>query len=187
MLRGSLALRPDAVDRTGLVLADEQQTVGSDGDGRPAAPRAVGVLSAAEKLGPLRVRIGAIDRPGGVRALERNERVLGVHGSSSTERNALERRRVFERHVTAIVAQAQREGDPRVDLEARLVARLIFGMSTLVDSMVSHGLASKSGEWSLPTIVSPITSAALSPSTTLPIWYNNAQAILVSQGVSSDC
>jgi AcrR family transcriptional regulator len=55
-----------------------------------------------------------------------------VHGASRSERNALERRRAFDRHVTAIIGQAQRDGDVRTDLEPRLVARLIFGMSNSV-------------------------------------------------------
>lgn len=55
-----------------------------------------------------------------------------VHGASRSERNALERRRAFDRHVTAIIAQAQRDGDVRTDLDPRLVARLVFGMSNSV-------------------------------------------------------
>ena len=55
-----------------------------------------------------------------------------VHGTSNSERNALERRRAFDRHVTAIVGQAQRDGALRTDLEPRLVARLLFGMSNSV-------------------------------------------------------
>jgi len=55
-----------------------------------------------------------------------------VHGASRSERNAVERRRAFDRHVTAIIAQAQRDGDVRTDLDPRLVARLIFGMSNSV-------------------------------------------------------
>jgi AcrR family transcriptional regulator len=55
-----------------------------------------------------------------------------VHGSSKSERNALDRRRAFDRLVTDIIAQAQREGDVRRDLDSRLLARLIFGMSNSV-------------------------------------------------------
>jgi AcrR family transcriptional regulator len=55
-----------------------------------------------------------------------------VHGASKSERNAVERRRAFDRHVTEIIVQAQREGDVRADLDPRLVARLIFGMSNSV-------------------------------------------------------
>lgn len=55
-----------------------------------------------------------------------------VHGASKSERNAVERRRAFDRHVTDIIAQAQSEGDVRTDLDPRLLARLIFGMSNSV-------------------------------------------------------
>ncbi len=55
-----------------------------------------------------------------------------VHGASKSERDAVERRRSFDRVVTAIIVEAQREGDVRADLDARLVARLMFGMSNSV-------------------------------------------------------
>ena len=55
-----------------------------------------------------------------------------VHGASKSERDAVERRRSFDRYVTEIIVQAQREGDVRRDLDARLAARLIFGMSNSV-------------------------------------------------------
>lgn len=55
-----------------------------------------------------------------------------VHGHSRSERGAVERRRTFDRLVTEIIVQAQRDGDVRKDLDPRLVARLIFGMSNSV-------------------------------------------------------
>jgi AcrR family transcriptional regulator len=55
-----------------------------------------------------------------------------IHGASKSEREAVERRRTFDRLVTDIIAQAQRDGDVRRDLDARLLARLIFGMSNSV-------------------------------------------------------
>jgi len=55
-----------------------------------------------------------------------------IHGASKSEREAVERRRTFDRLVTGIIAQAQRDGDVRRDLDARLLARLIFGMSNSV-------------------------------------------------------
>ena len=55
-----------------------------------------------------------------------------VHGHSRSERGAVERRRTFDRLVTEIIVQAQRDGDVRADLDPRLVARLIFGMSNSV-------------------------------------------------------
>ena len=55
-----------------------------------------------------------------------------IHGSSKSERNAVERRRAFDRVVTGIITQAQRDGDVRADIDPRLTARLIFGMSNSV-------------------------------------------------------
>jgi len=55
-----------------------------------------------------------------------------VRGTSRTEREALERRRAFDRVVTTIIAEAQRDGDVRGDLDPRLAARLLFGMSNSV-------------------------------------------------------
>ena len=46
-----------------------------------------------------------------------------IHGASKSERNAVERRRAFDRVVTEIIAQAQRDGDARADLDPRLGAR----------------------------------------------------------------
>ncbi|HWT04661.1 MAG TPA: TetR/AcrR family transcriptional regulator [Xanthomonadales bacterium] len=62
-----------------------------------------------------------------------------IHGASRSERNAVERRRAFDRLVTDIIAQAQRDGDVRRDLEPRLVARLIFGMSNSVVEWYRRG------------------------------------------------
>ena len=58
--------------------------------------------------------------------------LVRVRGSSKSERAALERRRSFDRVVTELIAQAQRDGDVRPELEPRLVARLVFGMSNSV-------------------------------------------------------
>jgi AcrR family transcriptional regulator len=55
-----------------------------------------------------------------------------IHGASKSERNAVERRRTFDRLVTEIITQAQRDGDVRTDIDPRLTARLIFGMSNSV-------------------------------------------------------
>lgn len=62
-----------------------------------------------------------------------------VRGGSHTERNALERRRRFDRLVTELIVQAQRDGSVRSDLDARLVARLVFGMSNSVAEWYRHG------------------------------------------------
>ena len=66
-----------------------------------------------------------------------------IHGTSKSERDAVERRRTFDRLVTDIIAQAQRDGDVRRDLEPRLVARLIFGMSNSVVEWYRSGSLSR--------------------------------------------
>jgi AcrR family transcriptional regulator len=55
-----------------------------------------------------------------------------VRGTSRSEREALDRRRQFDRVVTGLIVQAQRDGEVRADLDPRLAARLIFGMSNSV-------------------------------------------------------
>jgi AcrR family transcriptional regulator len=55
-----------------------------------------------------------------------------IHGASKSERDAVDRRRAFDRVVTELIAQAQRDGDVRRDIDSRLAARLIFGMSNSV-------------------------------------------------------
>jgi len=54
--------------------------------------------------------------------------LLRVRGNSPVEQSALERRRLFDQRVTRLVAEAQGEGDVRADVDAAVVARLIFGM-----------------------------------------------------------
>ena len=58
--------------------------------------------------------------------------LLRVRGNTATERWALERRREFDRIVTAIVQEAVDDGDLRADLDPALVTRLVFGMSNSV-------------------------------------------------------
>jgi len=54
--------------------------------------------------------------------------LLRVRGNGPVEQAALARRRTFDQRVTALVAQAQSDGDIRDDVDASVVARLIFGM-----------------------------------------------------------
>lgn len=54
--------------------------------------------------------------------------LLRVRGNSAVELAALERRRRFDQRVTTMVADAQREGGLRADVDAPVVARLLFGM-----------------------------------------------------------
>ena len=58
--------------------------------------------------------------------------LVRVRGGSKSERDALERRRTFDRLVTELIVAAQREGSVRRDLEPSVLARLIFGMSNSV-------------------------------------------------------
>jgi AcrR family transcriptional regulator len=55
-----------------------------------------------------------------------------IRGNSLVEREAIERRRAFDRIVTALVIDAQRAGDLRIDLDPAIVTRLLFGMSNSI-------------------------------------------------------
>lgn len=54
--------------------------------------------------------------------------LLRLRGNTPVERAALERRREFDRRVTALVAEAQAAGELRSDLDPRVAERLLFGM-----------------------------------------------------------
>ena len=54
--------------------------------------------------------------------------LLRVRGNSEIERRALERRRAFDQEVTAIVRAAQEDGAIRLDVDASVATRLLFGM-----------------------------------------------------------
>jgi AcrR family transcriptional regulator len=53
--------------------------------------------------------------------------LLRVRGNTQTEREALERRREFDRHLSGLVQDAIDAGDVRDDVDPRLVTRLLFG------------------------------------------------------------
>jgi len=53
--------------------------------------------------------------------------LLRVRGNTDVERDALERRRRFDRIVTDLVRAAEQEGDVRPDIDAGLTSRLLFG------------------------------------------------------------
>lgn len=55
-----------------------------------------------------------------------------VRGNSPTERDAMARRRAFDREVAELVVAAQRAGSVRADIDAGLLTRLIFGASNSV-------------------------------------------------------
>lgn len=54
--------------------------------------------------------------------------LLRVRGNTEIERDALARRREFDRYVTELVAEAEADGDVRTDIRPALTARLLFGM-----------------------------------------------------------
>ena len=51
-----------------------------------------------------------------------------VRGNSDVEREALTRRRSFDRLVATLVEEAERDGDVRADVDPKVTARLLFGM-----------------------------------------------------------
>lgn len=59
--------------------------------------------------------------------------LLRVRGNTEAERWALDRRREFDRRLSALVQDAIDEGDLRADLDPALITRLLFGM---VNSLV---------------------------------------------------
>ena len=59
--------------------------------------------------------------------------LLRARGNSATERRALARRREFDEIVTELVAEAERDGEIRPDVDPAITARLLFG---LVNSLV---------------------------------------------------
>lgn len=62
-----------------------------------------------------------------------------VRGASKIQRDAVDRRRAFDRHVTELIGVAQCEGSVRADIDARLATRLIFGMSNSVVEWYGSG------------------------------------------------
>jgi AcrR family transcriptional regulator len=54
--------------------------------------------------------------------------LLRVRGNTAAERWALNRRREFDRRLSALVRAAVDEGDVRADLDPALLTRLLFGM-----------------------------------------------------------
>ncbi len=59
--------------------------------------------------------------------------LLRVRGNTAVERRALSRRRTLDRQVAALLQEAIADGDIRSDIDAKLAARLLFG---LVNSLV---------------------------------------------------
>lgn len=67
--------------------------------------------------------------------------LLRVRGNTDVERNALARRRAFDRAVSALVVEARDEGSLRSDIDPRIVTRLLFGMvNSIVEWYRPEGL-----------------------------------------------
>src|SRR5262249_52820009 len=54
--------------------------------------------------------------------------LLRVRGNTRAERRILERRREFDHLMAELIVAAQKEKSIRKDIDARLAARLLFGM-----------------------------------------------------------
>lgn len=54
--------------------------------------------------------------------------LLRLRGNTEIERNALDRRRAFNRAIAELVDEARADGDIRSDLDPRTTTRLLFGM-----------------------------------------------------------
>jgi AcrR family transcriptional regulator len=68
--------------------------------------------------------------------------LLRVRGNTTVERRALARRREIDHAISALVAQAEAEGDVRTDVDPALTARLLFGM---VNSLVEWYRPARNG------------------------------------------
>lgn len=67
--------------------------------------------------------------------------LLRLRGNTDVEREALERRRTFDREVAVLVDAAQREGSIRQDIDPRTTTRLIFGtINSIVEWYKPGGL-----------------------------------------------
>jgi AcrR family transcriptional regulator len=68
--------------------------------------------------------------------------LLRVRGNTKVEREALARRREFDRLVAGLVAAAADEGDLRSDIDPAVTARLLFGLvNSLIDWYRPRGAA----------------------------------------------
>jgi AcrR family transcriptional regulator len=61
-----------------------------------------------------------------------------VKGNTPTERQAMTRRRRFDREVVALVRQAAAAGQIRADVDAGLLTRLIFGLGNSITQWYRH-------------------------------------------------
>lgn len=92
--------------------------------------------------------------------------LLRARGNTATEREALDRRREFDRLVAGLVAEAQHEGTVRGDIDSVLMTRLVFGMlNGLTDWYRADGGVSPA---SLTDAVSSLLFEGLTPAAARP-------------------
>jgi AcrR family transcriptional regulator len=84
--------------------------------------------------------------------------LLRVRGNTEVERNALDRRRQFDRIVAGLVKQAEADGDIRADVDPAITARLLFGM---VNSIVEWYRPAKDTDHSLAQAVTTVAFEGL--------------------------
>jgi AcrR family transcriptional regulator len=65
--------------------------------------------------------------------------LLRLRGNTDLERAALARRREFDQFVAALVAEAQRDGSLRPEIDPALAGRLVFGMVNSITEWVRRG------------------------------------------------
>lgn len=111
--------------------------------------------------------------------------LVRARGNSEVERRALSRRRDFDRFVAALVQQAMAEGDLRADLDATIVARLLFGLvnsvtewyrprlagsdldiASTICAMAFHGLRTAESVVSSPSTSPTLSSSCRHPTPT---------------------
>ena len=84
--------------------------------------------------------------------------LLRVRGNTPVERHAISRRRELDHSISALVAQAEAEGDVRPDVDPALTARLLFGM---VNSLVEWYRPSPAGAAGLADAICKIAFTGL--------------------------
>lgn len=72
--------------------------------------------------------------------------LLNAHGNTESERWALQQRREYDQIVAGVVGDAITEGTVRADLDARVTARLVFGMINSVREWYRPTLKLKSAD-----------------------------------------
>jgi AcrR family transcriptional regulator len=86
--------------------------------------------------------------------------LLRVRGNTDVERAALARRRSFDRLVAALVAEAERDGDVRADIDPNVTARLMSGMINSVVEWYRPGRAQAVGQQAVAPLADVVCAIA---------------------------